>query len=50
MVANVFLSRMLLTLLVRSNAVKSPAFFGIKIKPVDEQKTFSDDSHGGDKI
>lgn len=36
---NVFLSRIILGVLVKSNAVKNPQFFGIKIQPILENKT-----------
>ena len=36
---NVFLSRLVLGMLVKSDVVKSPVFFGIKIKPLQEAKT-----------
>jgi len=35
---NVFLSRIILSALVKSNVIKSPGFFGIKIKPLQEPK------------
>ncbi len=35
---NVFLSRTVLSLLVKSNVVKSPGFFGIRLKQVQETK------------
>ena len=38
-VCNVFLSRLLLNLLVRSNLLNKPAYFGVKIKPIRDLNT-----------
>ena len=35
---NVFLSRIVLSMLVKSNVVKSPGFFGIRVKSIQEPK------------
>lgn len=39
LVCNVFLSRLLLNMLVRSNLLNKPAFFGVKMKPTRDPNT-----------